>query len=80
MGVSLAHDLIKQCLSIFSVIRACLGEVKVEDTKRSRKFHRVNVIAAVGKVLTAEYLRKHAQGGRKPKRSLEELLILTLKQ
>jgi hypothetical protein len=55
-------------------------EVKVEDTKRSHKFHRVNVIAAVGKVLTAEYLKKHAQGGRKPKRSLKELLILTLKQ
>ena len=35
--------------------------------------------AAMVEVLTAEYLLKHARGGRKPKLTLEEQLIMTLK-
>ena len=35
--------------------------------------------AAMVEVLTAEYLQKHARGGRKPKLTLEEQLIMTLK-
>jgi transcriptional antiterminator len=35
--------------------------------------------AAMTKVLTAEYLKKHEKGGRKPKLTLEEQLLMTLK-
>lgn len=35
--------------------------------------------AAMVKVLAAEYAKKHAQGGRPPKLTIEEQLILTLK-
>jgi len=35
--------------------------------------------AAMVEVLTAEYLKKHEKGGRKPKLTLEERLIMTLK-
>jgi transposase len=35
--------------------------------------------AAMVEVLTAEYLKKHKRGGRKPKLTLEEQLLMTLK-
>ena len=35
--------------------------------------------AAMVEVLTAEYLKKHEKGGRKPKLTLEEQLLMTLK-
>lgn len=35
--------------------------------------------AAMVEILALEYLKKHAQGGRKPKLALEEQLIMTLK-
>jgi len=35
--------------------------------------------AAMVEVLTVEYLRKHAKGGRNPKLTVEEQLIMTLK-
>ena len=35
--------------------------------------------AAMAAILTAAYQKKHRRGGRKPKRSLEEQLLLTLK-
>jgi len=35
--------------------------------------------AAMVEVLTAEYVKKHAKGGRNPKLTLEEQLIMTLK-
>ena len=34
---------------------------------------------AMNEVLTAEYQRKHAKGGRNPKLSLEDQLLMTLK-
>jgi transposase len=34
---------------------------------------------AMSEVLTSEYLKKHAKGGRKPKLTLEEQLLMTLK-
>jgi transposase len=35
--------------------------------------------AAMVEVLTADYIRKHAKGGRPPKLTLEEQLLMTLK-
>ena len=35
--------------------------------------------AAMAEILTAEYQKKHAKGGRKPKLTLEEQLLMTLK-
>jgi transcriptional antiterminator len=35
--------------------------------------------AAMVEVLSAEYLKKHERGGRKPKLTLEEQLLMTLK-
>jgi len=38
-----------------------------------------DTFAAMAEVLTCEYRKKHRKGGRKPKLTLEEQLIMTLK-